>query len=99
MLIRTPSDLGALIREQRLKLGLDQLSLARKAGTSRKWLIEVENGKSGAEIGLILRTPKALGAALTLSGAAPAPPRKRRGKSATETVNINRVINSLKRRT
>ena|ERR1035441_1261723 len=98
MLIRTPSDLGALIREQRLKLGLNQLSLARKAGTSRKWLIEVENGKSGAEIGLILRTLKAMGAALTLSCAAPAPPRKRRGKSAVETVDINRVIDSLKRR-
>jgi HTH-type transcriptional regulator/antitoxin HipB len=50
--IRTPSDLGALIREHRAKLGLDQLSLARKAGTSRKWLIEVESGKSRAEIGL-----------------------------------------------
>ena len=98
MLIRTPSDLGALIREQRLKLGLNQLSLARKAGTSRKWLIEVENGKSGAEIGLILRTLRAMGTVLTLSGAAPAPPQKRRGKSATETVDINRVIDSLKRR-
>ena len=98
MLIRTPSDLGALIREQRLKLGLNQLSLARKAGTSRKWLIEVENGKSGAEIGLILRTLRAMGTVLTLSGAAPAPPRKRRGKSAVEAVDINRVIYSLKRR-
>jgi HTH-type transcriptional regulator/antitoxin HipB len=80
MLIRTPSDLGALIREQRLKLGLDQLSLARKAGTSRRWLIEVEKGKSRSEIGLILRTLKALGAALTLSSAAPAPPPKTPGQ-------------------
>ena len=98
MLIRTPSDLGALIREQRLKLGLNQLSLAGKAGTSRKWLIEVENGKSGAEIGLILRTLKAMGAALTLCDAAPAPPRRRRGKSNVKTVDIHRVIDSLKRR-
>jgi|ERR1035437_624475 HTH-type transcriptional regulator/antitoxin HipB len=98
MLIRTPSDLGALIRERRLKLGLDQLSLARKAGTSRKWLIEVENGKSGAEIGLILRTLKALGTALTLSDNTPTLPRRRRGKSATETVDINHVLESLKRR-
>jgi hypothetical protein len=36
MFIRTASDLGALIREKRLKLGLDQITLARKAGTSRK---------------------------------------------------------------
>jgi len=42
MLVRTPSDLGAIIRERRLKLGLDQQSLAKRAGTSRKWLVEVE---------------------------------------------------------
>jgi HTH-type transcriptional regulator/antitoxin HipB len=98
MLIRTPSDLGALIRERRVKLGLDQLSLARKAGTSRKWLIEVENGKSRAEIGLILRTLKALGAVLTLSDAPAAALRQRQGKSAAEPVDIDRVLESLKRR-
>ncbi|MGH7812402.1 MAG: helix-turn-helix domain-containing protein [Candidatus Binataceae bacterium] len=61
MLVRTPSDLGAIIRERRRKLGLDQLSLAGKAGTSRKWLVEVEQGKLRAEVGLILRTLKTLG--------------------------------------
>jgi transcriptional regulator with XRE-family HTH domain len=39
---------------------MDQNALARKAGTSRKWLVEVERGKPGAEIGLILRTLKSL---------------------------------------
>ena len=34
------------------QLGLDQAELAEKAGTSRKWLIEVEQGKPRAEIGL-----------------------------------------------
>jgi HTH-type transcriptional regulator/antitoxin HipB len=98
MLIRTPSDLGAMIRERRLKLGLDQLSLARKAGTSRKWLIQVENGKSGAEIGLILRTLKALGTALTLSDATATALPNRKDNSATEPVDIDRVLESLKRR-
>ena len=60
MRIRTATDLGAFIRERRTKLGMDQLSLAKKAGTSRKWLVEVEQGKPGAEIGLILRTLKSL---------------------------------------
>src|ERR1700733_16277843 len=77
MLIRTPSDLGALIRERRIKLGLDQISLAKKAGTSRKWLIEVENGKPRAEIGLILRTLKALGVSLATSGTVADVPPKR----------------------
>ena len=60
MRIRTATDLGAFIRERRARLGMDQNALARKAGTSRKWLVEVERGKPGAEIGLILRTLKSL---------------------------------------
>jgi HTH-type transcriptional regulator/antitoxin HipB len=94
MYIRTPSDLGALIREQRLKRGLDQISLAKKAGTSRKWLIEVENGKPRAEIGLILRTLNALGVALVASDS-PAEPKQ---KSGTSAIDINRVIDALKKR-
>jgi HTH-type transcriptional regulator/antitoxin HipB len=94
-LIRTPSDLGALIRERRIKLGLDQLSLAKKAGTSRKWLIEVENGKPRAEIGLILRTLRALGVTLTArdatSGVQPKP-----ATAVIPSVDINQIIDSLK---
>jgi HTH-type transcriptional regulator / antitoxin HipB len=97
MLIRTPSDLGALIRERRTRLGLDQISLAKRAGTSRKWLIEVENGKPRAEIGLIFRTLKALGVALAVSETAADVPSKRT-KTATEAIDINHVIDSLKRR-
>jgi HTH-type transcriptional regulator/antitoxin HipB len=87
-----------MIRERRVKLGLDQLSLARKAGTSRKWLIQVENGKSRAEIGLILRTLKALGTALTLSDAPATALPNRKDNSAAEPVDIDRVLESLKRR-
>jgi transcriptional regulator with XRE-family HTH domain len=60
MRIRTATDLGAFIRERRTRLGIDQIALAKKAGTSRKWLVEVEKGKPGAEIGLILRALKNL---------------------------------------
>ncbi len=66
MKIRTPSDLGALIRDRRIKAGMDQVSLAKLAGTSRKWLVEVEQGKPRAEIGLILRTLQALGVTLAI---------------------------------
>ena len=67
MRIRTATDLGAFIRERRTKLGMDQIALAKKAGTSRKWLIEVEQGKPRAEFGLILRTLKSLGVSLDLN--------------------------------
>jgi HTH-type transcriptional regulator / antitoxin HipB len=97
MLIRTPSDIGALIRERRIKLGLDQLTLAKKAGTSRKWLIEAENGKPRAEIGLILRTLKAVGITLAESSATADVPAKRT-TSIAAAVDIDRVIDNLKRR-
>ena len=45
MRIRTPADLGALIRDSRTKLGLDQKSLAEKVGVSRQWIVEIEKGK------------------------------------------------------
>src|SRR5260370_16899325 len=64
MRIRTPADLGALIRDHRTKLGLDQKSLAQKVGVSRQWIVDVEKGKPRAEIGLLLRTISALGIAL-----------------------------------
>jgi HTH-type transcriptional regulator/antitoxin HipB len=73
MRVRTATELGAFIRERRTKLGLDQLALAKKAGTSRKWLIEAERCKPSAEIGLILRTLKALGVGIDLRADAQAP--------------------------
>jgi HTH-type transcriptional regulator / antitoxin HipB len=96
MLIRTPSDLGALIQERRIKLGLDQISLAKKAGTSRKWLIEVENGKPRAEIGLVLRTLKALG--ITLDGDTAVDASPKRTKTNPKAIDIDQVIDSLKKR-
>jgi HTH-type transcriptional regulator/antitoxin HipB len=61
MVIRTPADLGAMIRSTRKSLGMDQTELARKIGVSRWWLVEIERGKPRAEIGLILRTLNTLG--------------------------------------
>ena len=94
MRIRTATDLGAFIRERRTRLGMDQISLAKKAGTSRKWLVEVERGKPGAEIGLILRTLKSLEISIDLepnsSVATPSP-------SKAKVPDINSVLDSLKK--
>jgi len=56
MRIRTPLDLGLVIRDRRRKLGLSQAELARKAGAGRQWLVAVEHGKPRASLGLVLRT-------------------------------------------
>ena len=73
MLIRTPADLGAVIRERRKELKLDQAELARRIGTSRQWVVGIEQGRARAELGLVLRALDALGIHLD-SGIAP--PRK-----------------------
>lgn len=70
MLIRTPADLGAVIRERRKELKLDQAELARRIGTSRQWVVGIEQGRSRAELGLVLRALDTLGIRLD-SGVTP----------------------------
>ncbi len=65
--IKAPLDLGLIIRDRRRRLGLSQSQLARTAGVGRQWLVAVEQGKSGAELGLVLRTLSALGLALSVA--------------------------------
>ena len=67
MIVRTPADLGLLIRARRRELGLDQQTLATRVGVSRLWIIEFERGKPRAEIGLVLRTLTALDLRLDVS--------------------------------
>ena len=95
MRVRTATDLGAFIRERRVKLAMDQSDLAEKAGTSRKWIVEVEQGKPRAEIGLVLRTLKALGVSLDLAA-----DRAQKTVAASEPGNadINNILDSLKKR-
>jgi len=96
MRIRTPVDLGALIRERRIKLGLDQRSLAQKVGVSRQWIVEVEKGKPRAEIGLLLRTIAALGISLAAEKAITA---KTKSGSGSPAVNIDSIVASARAKT
>ena len=70
MLVRTPADLGAVIRDRRKVLRLDQAELARRIGTSRQWIIGIEKGRARAELGLVLRALDALGLRLDTAIAA-----------------------------
>ncbi len=67
MLIRTPADLGAIIRDRRKQLGLDQSTFAKRIGVSRQWVIGVERGHARAAMGLVLRAIDALGVRLDAS--------------------------------
>jgi len=76
MLVRTPGDLGKLIRVRRRALGLGQQELADRVGVSRLWIVEFERGKPRAEVGLVLRTLNALGLELDITDE-PAMPKRR----------------------
>jgi HTH-type transcriptional regulator/antitoxin HipB len=72
MFVRTPADLGAIIRERRRELGLGQAELAERIGVSRQWIIGVERGHARAELGLVLRALDTL--AIRLNAAVEASP-------------------------
>lgn len=93
MRLRTPLDIGQAIRDNRRRLGLDQDDLATRVGVSRKWLIDVERGKPGAPIGLLLRTLDALGLRVSLDTIGTS--RKRPGKPVS-TIDIDRVLDRAK---
>jgi HTH-type transcriptional regulator/antitoxin HipB len=93
MRLRTAADLGALIRDRRRRLGLDQASLARRVGVSRQWIVEVEKGKPRAELGLVLRTVDALGIALAPGDLPTAGVGKR-----TATVDLDAIVDAARRR-
>jgi len=60
MKIVSVNDLTASIRQARKKLGWTQAELAERSGVSRDWIIGLEKGKPSLDLGLVLRTMKAL---------------------------------------
>lgn len=93
MQIRTPKDLGAAIRSRRKALGLDQATLAAKVGVSRQWIIDIEQGKSRAALGLVLQTCQTLGIALSIDG----PPSKEGAGIEVNSVDLGTVIARTRR--
>lgn len=93
MLIRTPADLGALIRDYRRRRGLDQHALAKKIGVSRQWVVEIERGKPRAEMGLILRALDVLGVPLSVEDRKAA----RKGEDVAGA-DIDRIIDNARRK-
>ena len=92
MQIRTPLDLGLVIRDRRRKLKLNQNELARKAGVGRHWIIAIERGKPRAELGLVLRTLAVLEIPLTIDHGA----RRRSSSDDIDPVDIDAIVNAAK---
>jgi HTH-type transcriptional regulator / antitoxin HipB len=88
MLIRTPADLGAAIRDRRRQLDLDQATLAKRIGVTRQWVITIERGHSRAALGLVLRALDALGIRLNAEGG------KSHERATTPAVDIDASVTS-----
>ena len=93
MRIRTPLDLGLVIRDRRRKLGLSQTELARKVGVGRQWVVSIERGKSRAELGLVLRTLSALDLFFTTDAGERLPP----PTDNIAIVDIDAVVSNARR--
>jgi y4mF family transcriptional regulator len=94
MFVRTPADLGAVIRDRRKQLKLDQSTLAKRIGVSRQWVIEVERGHARAELGLVLRAIEALDLRLDTEIA---PTSKRMSSGTTPGIDIDAIVAKAKK--
>ena len=59
--IRSVTDIGNRVRDARNAMGMTQQRFADLAGVGRRFLIELEHGKPGLEIGRVLAVCKAAG--------------------------------------
>jgi transcriptional regulator with XRE-family HTH domain len=55
------------MRARRLGLGLTQAAVAERVGVGRRWMIDLEAGRPGLEVGLVLRVVALLGLELVLA--------------------------------
>mgnify|MGYP003394132429 CR=1 FL=1 len=95
MHVRTPLDLGLIIRQQRRHLGLNQTVLASRVGVGRQWIVAIEKGKARAELGLVLRTLAALDLTLAVDGGGDTATRK---DGSMAPIDIDAVVDAAKRR-
>jgi HTH-type transcriptional regulator / antitoxin HipB len=85
MQVKSSSDIAALIRDRRLQCDLTQAALAAQVGVSRAWIVQLEQGKPTAQLGLALRVLHALGVVLD------APPLSHRHQPA-DTVDLGKIV-------
>lgn len=62
-----PEDIGRLVRQTRIGLGLTQENLSLATGTGRRFIIDLEKGKPTCQLGSVLAVLHALGIQMDLS--------------------------------
>jgi HTH-type transcriptional regulator / antitoxin HipB len=74
ILLRSPADFGAVIRDRRRALGLGQAELAQRIGVRRLWVAKMERGNPGANLGTVLKALDELGVTVSPSSQHPTAP-------------------------
>ena len=100
MQIRTPKDLGLLIRDQRKTRGWTQDVLAKRLDVSRLWIVQLEQGKATAQIGLVMRTLNELDVPMQVDVLSKAPMSSdaatrstpKRKQSTQPVIDLDRII-------
>ena len=77
-------DLAAYVRFLRETLSIQQAEVARRAGVSRQWIVELEQGKPTLAAGKVFRVLETLGFEIVVSPYEPAPPWMLRAAAAAE---------------
>jgi transcriptional regulator with XRE-family HTH domain len=67
MQIHDPIDLGRIIHTRRRTMGWSQARLAKAARVGRQWLLELEKGKKGPPLDLVINVLDALGCTLDVT--------------------------------
>lgn len=93
MQIRSAADIADVVRLARKRRRMSQQDLAVAAGVSRRWLIDLEAGKPGAELGLVLRVLSTLGVPLVAD--TPDAPNRSETSSAASNVDLNEHLRYL----
>lgn len=86
MPIRSATDLGRLVKAERLRRGLTQAQLATLHGTTQRWISLVESGKDATRLGAALRLLGTLGVVLDARPAAMPGARPARVESGLDAI-------------
>lgn len=64
--IKTPADIGAIVRSARKEQNLRQDELAGVAGVGLRFIVDLEAGKPTAQIGKVLQVLQTLGCSIDI---------------------------------
>lgn len=93
--INSIRDVAAAVRGRRLKLGLSQERVAKRARVSRQWLSEFESGKPTAELQLVIRLLYALGMHLSIE--IPGERQSSQSASTPTTVDLDALLDEYQK--